>query len=268
MAGTDTVFAGSIPQLYDQKLGPLLFAPYAADLARRASPLLAGRLLETAAGTGIVTRHLAAALKPAVEIVATDLNQPMLDHAARQPGTGRVTWQQADAQALPFPDATFGVVACQFGAMFFPDRVKAYREARRVLAPGGHLIFSVWDRLESTPVMAAAVEGLAKRYPQQESWFLDRTPCGYHDPQVIGNDLRQAGFTVVRTRVVKLEGQLSSALDAAIGLCQGTPMRAEIEALDDDMEAATRAAAAAIAARCGDGPSTTPLQAVVVETTK
>ncbi len=268
MAGTDSVFAGSIPQLYDEKLGPLLFEPYAIDLAKRASGLVAGRLLETAAGTGILTRQLAAHLAPAVEIVATDLNQPMLDHAARQPGTSRVTWQQADAQALPFPDNTFGVVACQFGAMFFPDKVKAYREARRVLAPGGHLMFSVWDRLETSPVMAAAVEGLAKRHPQQKSWFLDRTPCGYHDPQVIGNDLRQAGFTIVRTRVVKQTGQFTSALDAAIGLCQGTPMRAEVEALGDDLEAATKAAAEAIAARCGEGPSATPLQSVIVETTK
>jgi hypothetical protein len=226
-------------------------------------------LLETAAGTGMVTRQLAAHLAPAVEIVATDLNQPMLDYAASQPGVQRVKWQQADALALPFPDASFAAVVCQFGAMFFPDRAKAYGEARRVLMPGGRLLFSVWDRLEATPVMAAAVEGLTRRYPQQKSWFLDRTPCGYHDPAVIGGDLKAAGFTVVRTRIVKQSGQLSTALDAAIGLCQGTPMRAEIEALDKDgLDAATRAAAQVIAARCGEGPTTTPLQAVLVETAK
>ena len=269
MAGGDSVFAGSIPQLYDQKLGELLFAPYAADLAGRLRSLASGRLLETAAGTGLVTRQLAAQLSPAVEIVATDLNQPMLDYAAAKPRLQRVKWQQADAQALPFAYNSFDAVACQFGAMFFPDRVKAYREAHRVLKPGGRLLFSVWDRIETSPVMAAAVEGLAKRYPQQNSWFLERTPCGYHDPGVISGDLHAAGFTKVRTRVVKLAGKLSTALDAAIGLCQGTPMRAEIEALDEaGMDAATRGAAEVIARRCGQGPTTTPLQAVVVETSR
>ena len=269
MAQGDTVFAGSIPQFYDQKLGALLFTPYAADMATRVRSLASGRLLETAAGTGIVTRQLAARLPPAVEIVATDLNQPMLDHAAAQPGLQRVAWQQADALALPFADASFDAVVCQFGAMFFPDRVQAYREARRVLKPGGHLVFSVWDRIEANPVMAAAVEGLARRYPQQKSWFLERTPCGYHDHAVIGGDLKAAGFTVVRTRIVKQSGELSTALDAAIGLCQGTPMRGEIEALDKDgLDGATGAAAEAIAMRCGQGPTTTPLQAVLVETSK
>jgi hypothetical protein len=137
------------------------------------------------------------------------------------------------------------------------------------LKPGGRLLFNVWDRIETTPVMAAAVEGVAKRYPQQKSWFLERTPCGYHDPDVISHDLNAAGFTIVRTRVVKQGGKLSTPLDAAIGMCQGTPMRAEIEALDNSgLDAATRAAAEAIARRCGQGPATTPLQALVVETSK
>ena len=269
MAQGDAVFAGSIPQLYDQKLGNLLFAPYAGDLAARLRSLAAGRLLEVAAGTGIVTRQLAIDLPQAVEIVATDLNQPMLDYAASQPGLARVKWQPADAQALPFPSDSFDALVCQFGAMFFPDRVKAYREARRVLKPGGRLLFNVWDRLETSPVMAAAVEGLARRYPQQKSWFLERTPCGSHDPAVIRADLKAAGFAAVRTSVVKLSGKLTTALDAAVGLCQGTPMRAEIEALDKDgMDAATQAAAEVIAARCGKGPTDTLLQAVIVETSR
>jgi len=269
MAQTDTVFAGSIPQFYDQKLGGLLFAPYAVDMAARVRSLTSGRLLETAAGTGLVTKELAARLPPAVEIVATDLNQPMLDYACAQAGLERVKWQQADALALPFPDASFDAVVCQFGVMFFPDRVKGYREARRVLKPGGRFVFNVWDRIAANPVMAAAVEGLARRYPQQKSWFLERTPCGYHDPATISSDLRAAGFTVVRIDPVKQSGKLSTALDAAIGLCQGTPMRGEIEALDKaGLDAATRDAAATIAARCGQGPTETPLQALMVRTSK
>jgi ubiquinone/menaquinone biosynthesis C-methylase UbiE len=269
VAEGDTVFAGSIPQFYDQKLGGLLFAPYAADMAKRLRTLAAGRLLETAAGTGIVTRQLAMHLPQAVEIVATDLNQPMLDYAASQPGLHRVKWQPADALALPFPSSSFDAVVCQFGAMFFPDRTKAYGEARRVLKPGGRFLFSVWDHIATSPVMAAAVEAMALRYPQQKIWFYERIPCGYHDRQVIENDLRAAGFTDIRMDVVKLEGKLVSALEAATGLCQGSPIRAEIEAHDKDgLEGATRAAAEVIAARCGPGPTATPLQAIVIETVK
>ena len=269
MAQNDTVFAGSIPQFYDQKLGEVFFAPYAADIAMRVKSRAPGRLLEIAAGTGIVTKQLAAELGPNVEIVATDLNQPMLDYATTKPGLQRVTWQQADALALPFPDGSFDAVVCQFGVMFFPDRIKAYREARRVLKPGGRFVFNVWDRIETNPAMAAAVEGLARRYPEQKSWFVERTPCGYHDPAVISADLKTAGFTEVQIHTVKRSGKLTTALDVAIGLCQGSPMRGEIEALDKDgLDAATRAAAEVIAMRCGPGPTTTPLQAVVVETSK
>ncbi len=148
MAKVDTVFSGSIPSLYDKCLGPLIFAPYAEDLASRLAALNPARVLETAAGTGIVTRALLGALPADASIVATDLNQPMLDHAAEQISSDRVSWQKADAQALPFPDQSFDAVVCQFGAMFFPDRQKAYREARRVLKPDGHFIFSVWDAIE------------------------------------------------------------------------------------------------------------------------
>src|SRR4051812_38539199 len=135
MAQSDTVFAGSIPVLYDRYLGPLIFAPYGPDLAARVASGPAQRVLETAAGTGILTRALAASLPGAVEIVATDLNQPMLNFAAATPGVERVRWQRADATALPFPDRSFSAVACQFGAMFFPDKVTGYREALRVLKP-------------------------------------------------------------------------------------------------------------------------------------
>src|SRR5262245_38947848 len=148
MTKTDTIFAGSIPLLYDKYLGSLLFVPFAEDLAKRLPRLSSGRVLETAAGTGIVTRALLRSLPASVSVVATDLNQPMLDHAAEQTSTGNVSWQKVDAQSLPCPDGTFDVVLCQFGVMFFPDKQIAYREARRVLKPGGPFIFNVWDRIE------------------------------------------------------------------------------------------------------------------------
>ena len=144
MSGADSLFTGSVPALYDRCLGPLLFVPYARDIAARAALLRPGRVLETAAGTGIVTEALAAAL-PDAEIVATDLNQAMLDIAGARGLPARVNFQAADAQALPFPDSSFDLVVCQFGAMFFPDRVGAYGEARRVLRPGGRVELKLGD---------------------------------------------------------------------------------------------------------------------------
>ena len=146
----DRVFQGSIPALYDQHLGPLLFVPYADDLASRLADMQHGRILETAAGTGMVTRALVSSLPGSVSIVATDLNQPMLDHASSQLPSTRVTWRQADAQHLPFLDGEFDAVVCQFGVMFFPDKPRAFSETYRVLKPGGRFLFNVWDRIEDT----------------------------------------------------------------------------------------------------------------------
>jgi SAM-dependent methyltransferase len=234
------VFAGSIPALYERHLGPLLFAPYAADLAARAAALGPRRILETAAGTGIVTAALAAAL-PAAEIIATDLNQAMLDVAATAlPG---IDFRQADAQALPFADAAFDLVVSQFGVMFFPDRIGAYGEARRVLRPGGAFLFNAWDRLERNPVTAAVGAALAAHFPDDPPSFYARIPFGYHDPARIEADLRAAGFTGIAIETVALASRVD-ARAAATGLCQGTPLRAEIEARGDLAEATAIAIAA------------------------
>ena len=245
MTATDTVFAGSIPALYDRLLGPLLFAPYAEDIARRAAALAPGRILETAAGTGIVTEALVEAM-PAARIVATDLNQAMLDVAAARIVSPRVAFQAADAQALPFEDARFDVLVCQFGAMFFPDRVAAYREARRVLKPGGRFLFNVWDRLDRNPVSAAAAGAVAALFPDDPPDFFARVPFGYHDKARIEADLRAAGFAEIDSGTVE-KTSLVAARDVAMGLCQGSPLRAEIEARRPaGLEAATAAAAAAL----------------------
>jgi ubiquinone/menaquinone biosynthesis C-methylase UbiE len=177
MSETDKTFAGSIPALYDRHLGPMLFEPYALDMAERVARLAPKRILEIAAGTGIVTRALARAL-PTVPIVATDLNQPMLDHAAARISARMITWRQADAQALPFDDAEFDVVVCQFGVMFFPDKTKAFSEARRVLAPGGHFLFSVWDRIEENEIADLVSRAVAALFPKDPPAFLARAPRG------------------------------------------------------------------------------------------
>jgi SAM-dependent methyltransferase len=265
MTKTDTVFAGSIPALYDKYLGPLIFEPYADDLAKRLASLNAGRVLETAAGSGIVTRALLRSLPASVSVVATDLNQPMLDHAAAQTSFGNVSWQKVDAQALPFPDRTFDAVVCQFGVMFFPDKQKAYREARRVLKEGGRFIFNAWDRIEDNEFADVVTAAMTDMFRDDPPLFLARTPHGYHNKEVILDDLRSAGFVDITAGTVTRRSVAPSCRDPAIGYCQGTPLRNEIEARDASRLAeATEAAARRISERFGDGPVDGKIQAHVI----
>jgi ubiquinone/menaquinone biosynthesis C-methylase UbiE len=246
MTSTDAAFAGSIPAIYERYLVPMLFAPFARDLASRVGALGPCRILETAAGTGVVTAEMARAV-PEAEIVATDLNQAMLDVAAERLGAASVTLQAADAQALPFEDSSFDAIVCQFGVMFFPDRIGAYREARRVLRPGGTFLFNAWNSLERNPGSLAVAQAVADLFPDDPPSFLSRVPFGYHDKARIEADLRAAGFTRIASETVEQRGVLGSAQAAATGLCHGTPLRAEIEARDAArLDEATAAAAAAI----------------------
>jgi SAM-dependent methyltransferase len=264
MVASDSVFAGSIPELYDRCLGPFLFEPYAEELARRAAALAPSRILETAAGTGIVTAALAGAL-PEAEIVATDLNPAMLEVARRRVTAPTVVFQAADAQALAFADGGFDLVVCQFGAMFFPDRVGAYREARRVLRSGGWFLFDVWDRLEANPASVAVDAAIRALFPADPPAFLRRTPFGYHDKALIETELVAAGFTRDVVETVHRESR-GPASEAALGLCQGSPLRAEIEArAPDRLVEATEAAAAALRALCGGAEEITlPMSALIV----
>lgn len=261
----DRSFRGSIPALYDQFLGPMIFAPYADDLASRLADIRLGRVLETATGTGVVTRALASVLPEGVLIDATDFNQPMLDHASKQLPSTRVTWRQADAQKLPFPDDTFDAVVCQFGVMFFPDKSRAFSEAYRVLKPGGRFLFSVWDRIEENEFADIVVKAVAALFPLDPPVFLARTPHGHYDTTALEAPLRGIGFRMVTTETVARESASPDARSVAIGYCQGTPMRNEIEARDSSRLAeATDAAAAAIAIRFGPGPVTGKIKAHVI----
>jgi ubiquinone/menaquinone biosynthesis C-methylase UbiE len=261
----DKVFSGSIAEVYDRLLVPLIFEPYAADLARRAALLSPKAVLETAAGTGVVTRALAAKLPAGASYVATDLNQPMLDFAAaRQAGDGRIAWRQADAMALPFEGGAFDLVCCQFGAMFFPDRVAAYREAKRVLKAGGHFLFNVWDRIEENVFAHDVTNALAEMLPSDPPRFLARTPHGYHDTGLIRRELEGAGFARVTIETRAEESRAASPRVPAAAYCQGTPLRNEIEARGLGLETATAHAAAAIAARHGSAEVAAKIQAHVI----
>ena len=263
---TDKRFGGAIPELYDQLLVPLIFEPYAADLARRVASRRPANVLEIAAGTGVVTRKLASLLPESVPIVATDLNQPMLDKAAAI-GTSRpVEWRQADAMRLPFADGMFDVVACQFGVMFFPDRAEAFAQARRVLAPGGVFVFNVWDRIGDNAFADTVTTALASLFPGDPPRFMARTPHGYCDRATIARDLADGGFTAApRFDTIAARSRADSARLVAVAYCQGTPLRNEIEARDASrLDEATDVAAAAIARRFGDGPVDAGIQAQVV----
>jgi len=265
-SGTDKVFAGSIPKFYDTYLVPLLFEPYAADLVNRLASRSLSRVLEVAAGTGVVTRALASVLPERVSIVATDLNQPMLDQASALGTTRPVEWRQADAMRLPFQDGTFDAVVCQFGVMFFPDKPQALSEARRVLRPGGVLVFNVWDRIEENEFADTVTAALASVFPEDPPRFLARTPHGYHERSRIEQDLVSSGFSAPPEIVtLAARSRAKSPRDPAIAFCQGTPLRNEIEAHGASrLGEATDLAADAIGRRFGRGDVDGKMQAHVV----
>ena len=265
MAATDKLFSGSIPEIYDRFLVPLIFEPYARDLARRLAGTAPRDVLETAAGTGALTRAIAAQVPGNGRLVATDLNQPMLDHAAARQPDDRVAWRRADALALPFEDANFDAVACQFGVMFFPDKVQGYKETYRVLRPGGHFFFNVWDRISENEFPDVITQTLAALFPHDPPCFMARTPHGYHDVGRIRDELEAAGFKQISIEAVDDKSRAASPRDAAIAYCQGTPLRSEIEERDaSGLEDATRQAAEALAQRFGSGPIEGRIRAFVI----
>ena len=250
---SDLLFTGSIPELYERFLVPLIFQPYAVDLADRVASIGPETVLEVAAGTGAVTRAIAARLPADVAITATDLNQPMLDFAASLAARDSVRWQQADALNLPFEDGEFDAVVCQFGVMFFPDRVRAYAELLRVLRPAGTLLFNLWDDIAHNEVPKVVNDSVAMAFAHDPPAFLARTPHGYHDTDLIRRELASAGFSGSPSiDSLEARSRAASCTHPAIGFCQGTPLRNEIEARDAGrLEEVTSIAATAVGDRFG-----------------
>jgi ubiquinone/menaquinone biosynthesis C-methylase UbiE len=266
MSETDKIFSGSIPEIYDSYLVPLIFEPYAADMARRVASAKPGAVLETAAGSGVVTRALSPLLRDEASYVVTDLNQPMLDRAAQmQSNASHIEWRQADALSLPFEDRSFDAVCCQFGVMFFPDRVAGFAEARRVLRPGGRFIFNAWDRIEENEFADVVTQAASLLFPDNPPLFLARTPHGYHQVDQIEADVRAAGFRKVDVVTIAEKSRAPSPRHPAVAYSQGTPLRNEIEARDANrLDEVTARAAAMIAERFGDGPVEAKIQGHVV----
>ena len=268
MTASDTVFAGSIPAIYERYMVPLVFAPYAKLVAERARAIAPRDILETAAGTGVVTQALRRAL-PDATIVATDLNEPMLQEAAHRVSDASVRFEPADALSLPFADGEFDLVVCQFGLMFFPDKVKANAEARRVLRNGGKYLLVIWDKVERNFATKVAGAAVAELFPDEPAAFYERIPFRYHDRAVIEHDLRSGGFTDVQIETVELRSHAATARDAAIALTQGTPMRSEIEKRGQEaLAAATDAAAGALQQFVGPDGFDAPMSAHLVIATR
>jgi ubiquinone/menaquinone biosynthesis C-methylase UbiE len=265
MTSTDqnAAFAGSVPAMYHAHLGPFFFVQYARDLARRVPPIRGGAVLELACGTGIFTEELAARLDPTCTITATDLNDGMIEVARTRLGDSSIVWQTADAAMLPFSDRTFDLVACQFGIMFFPDKVAAAREARRVLKPRGLFLFNVWGTLDENPIARLTHEVIGGFFTSDPPAFYN-VPFGYHDRAQITADLKSAGFSDIAVATVDVTGTAPSALHVATGLVQGSPVSHVIrERATASVDTVTRALADAIVGRLGAGEVRVPLRAHV-----
>ncbi|MDQ1438610.1 MAG: hypothetical protein QOK43_2239 [Acidimicrobiaceae bacterium] len=262
MAGdSDRVWVDSMPDAYDRWLVPAVFHPFAVDLAGRVPAHAPDRVLELAAGTGVLTNEILAA-RPTAEVTATDLNPAMVDVGRRRAPGAR--WREANALDLAFDAAEFDVVACQFGVMFFPDKAAALAEARRVLAPQGVILMSTWGDLADHDFQAALVAGLERAFPDDPPSFMSSVPHGYADPNVIAADLRAGGLDCVEIETVTLEGRAPSAADLAMGYCNGTPVRAEIEARGD-LATTTAVVASVMEERLGSGQVTGRMAALVIE---
>jgi len=262
-------FAGTIPENYDSGLGPHLFVDFAADVARRAAATKPGRVLETAAGTGIVTRMLRDALPGSARLVASDLNPPMLAVARRKFGAAeKIEFQQADATALPFDDGAFDTIVCQFGVMFFHDKDKGYREAYRVLGRGGRYHFNVWDSFDFNPFARISHETVGGFFNGDAPAFFT-VPFGYHRIDEIKLSLLAAGFTELAVHVLKIDKTIATARQFAEGLILGNPIIEEIRVRGTTDSARIIAAVTmALQSAFGADPGRMPLQAIVFSALK
>ncbi len=263
---SDRAFTGAVPEVYADLMVPMLFEPYAADLATRLQDVRSGSILEIAAGTGVVTRALARELPETVSITATDLNQAMLDRAVLTGTVRPVRWQQADVMTLPFAAESFDVVVCQFGVMFFDPKASAFAEVHRVLRPGGRFVFNVWGDLEDNEFASVVIRAVNASPADEPSTFFERTPHGYHDGETIARDLRAGGFgSPPSIERVDARSHAPSPLDAATGFCSGTPLRGELAARGPGRLAdGTAAAADALEQRFGRTDLEGGLSALVV----
>ena len=259
-----TSFTGGIPAAYDRYLGPVIFEPYARDLARRVPIHENVRILETACGTGIVTRRVLDYLPTSGKLVATDLNQAMIEFAkAALPPDPRIEWRTADVQSLPFPNASFDAMYMQFGIMFVPDKLKAMREAKRVLKPAGKVILNALESFEKNPYGRIADQVLKSAFPEDPPTFY-RTPFSDHDPEEHQRRAETAGFRDVTVESVVFESMAESAELFAKGLIRGNPVSIVIGERGGSHDNVEKLLTEALRRELGDRPVRNMLHAWVV----
>ncbi len=260
-------FTGNVPDYYDKGLGPVLFEVYAADITARAAAVARKNLLELAAGTGIVTRKLRSALAADIDIIATDLNPPMLDYSAKKFESGEnVKFQAVDATDLPFDDASFDTIVCQYGVMFFPDRDRSYQEVYRALSNGGTYIFNVWGSLDVNPLIKHANALLDQFFEKDPPQFLN-VPFGYDDPDGIRASLEAVGFKKIEITRLKKEVKIHDIPLLAKSMVNGNPLAEEIRSLGGNPDDAVVAVQNMVEEKFGDS-GLVPLEAMVVSATK
>ena len=266
---TDVKFSDSVSQAYQKYMVPLIFESYAIDLATRVSRQNPGSILEVAAGTGVVTKQIASRLRPDARFTVTDLNQSMLNVAMQNIHDNRIQWQQCDALSLPFDERGFDSVVCQFGAMFFPDHVRGYKEAHRVLKPNGRFYFNVWGKISENYFAQEVERALEKYFPNDPPKFMSRTPHGYFDEKRIGGELEAAGFSEIEMETINFTSKAPSPEYVATAYCMGTPLRSEIELrAANSLEKVTSYVTDALTERFGGGALEGKIQAIVISAKK
>ncbi len=263
MTNQENKFVGSIPDTYHRYLVPLIFDAYAKDLAERVTVPVDGVVLETACGTGVLTKHLRDTLPERTRVVATDMSPAMLEAAEKNVGkSNNIEFRVANGIELPFDDDSFDAVICQFGVMFFPDITLGYREAARVLKPSGEFIFNVWDAFKKNGFSKSVHEAALALDQDNPPDFL-KIPYGYYDVSEICRQLEVAGFSRIETSVLPKESRAKSARDVVLAFAAGTPLAAQLA----DRGIANEAIdiiEAALLREFGDGEVSAPMQAIAI----
>jgi ubiquinone/menaquinone biosynthesis C-methylase UbiE len=222
-------YGGTAPENYQRYFVPAIGGPFAADLVNEAALRPGERVLDVACGTGVVTRLAAERVGTGGSVAALDLNPAMLSVARSVPVAGAtVAWHEADAESMPFGDASFDVVLSQFGLQFMADQAAAVREMRRVLAPGGRVLLS-------TPRPNAffdVLDGAIGRHVGPEAAAFVSMVFSLNDLAALERLFREAGFADVAVRAHTKSLRLPPARDFVWQYIHCTPLTDVLSRLD------------------------------------
>ncbi len=260
-------FSGSIPEVYDSNLGPLLFDPHAEDLSRRIKNEKIVSVLELACGTGRLTQYIRKKVTGA-KIFATDINPDMLAVGKKKISDINIEWNAVDMQDIPFEDSSFDLVISQFGLMFVPDKVKAYKEIYRVLKPGGIFLFNTWDNLDNNK-LAFTADAVINSFFQDNPILFYQIPFSYFMEDEIEQELIEGGFEDISFTRINYEGRSPSASHAAKGLVEGNPALISIRDRNPELVDVVRnELEKTLSERFGNNPMVCSMNAIVIETVK